>query len=87
MLHVVGEGGDPHGFSALVSIVRSALAAAGFCLETVFDWVGKIDENGEITAEAEVRSIEDLFAAAGPCYGARAGCGRRRGCDFRVPSS
>ena len=63
MLHVVGEGGDPHGFSALVSIVRSALAAAGFRLETVFDWVGKIDENGEITAEAEVRSIEDLFAA------------------------
>ena len=63
-LHVVGEGGDPHGFSALVSIVRSALAVAGFRLETVFDWVGKIDENGEITADAEVRSIEDLFAAA-----------------------
>lgn len=64
VLHVVGEGGDPHGFSAFVSIVRSALAVAGFRLETVFDWVGKIDENGEITAEAEVRSIEDLFAAA-----------------------
>lgn len=64
VLHVVGEGGDPHGFSALVSIVRSALAVAGFRLETVFDWVGKIDENGEITAEAEVRSVEDLFAAA-----------------------
>ena len=64
MLHVVGEGGDPHGFSALVSIVCSALAVAGFRLETVFDWVGKIDENGEITAEAEVRSIEDFFAAA-----------------------
>ena len=64
VLHVVGEGGDPHGFSALVSIVRSALAVAGFRLETVFDWVGKIDENGEITAEAEVRSIEDFFAAA-----------------------
>ena len=64
VLHVVGEGGDPHGFSALVSIVRSALAVAGFRLETVFDWVGKIDENGEIAAEAEVRSVEDLFAAA-----------------------
>ena len=64
VLHVVGEGGDPHGFSALVSIVRSALAVAGFRLETVFDWVGKIDENGEIAAEAEVRSIEDFFAAA-----------------------
>ena len=64
VLHVVGEGGDPHGFSALVSIVRSALAVAGFRLETVFDWVGRIDNNGEITAEAEVRSIEDFFAAA-----------------------
>ena len=64
VLHVVGEGGDPHGFSALVSIVRSALAVAGFRLETVFDWVGRIDESGEITADAEVRSIEDLFAAA-----------------------
>lgn len=63
VLHVVGEGGDPHGFSALVSIVRSALAVAGFRLETVFDWVGRIDNDGEITADAEVRSIEDLFAA------------------------
>ena len=63
VLHVVGEGGDPHGFSALVSIVRSALAVAGFRLETVFDWVGRIDNDGEITAEAEVRSIEDFFAA------------------------
>ena len=64
VLHVVGEGGDPHGFSALVSCVRSALAVAGFRLETVFDWVGKIDNDGEITAEAEVQSIEDFFAAA-----------------------
>ena len=64
VLHMVGEGGDPHGFSALVSIVRSALAVAGFRLETVFDWVGKIDNDGEIKAEAEVRSIEDFFAAA-----------------------
>ena len=47
-----------------MSIVRSALAVAGFRLETVFDWVGRIDNNGEITAEAEVRSIEDFFAAA-----------------------
>lgn len=54
-LHVVGEGGDPHGFEPLVGIVRSALACAGFTLETVYDWVGKIDENGQITAEADVR--------------------------------
>ena len=55
VLHVVGEGGDPHGFEPLVGIVRSALACAGFTLETVYDWVGKIDENGQITAEADVR--------------------------------
>ncbi|HIW75433.1 MULTISPECIES: flavodoxin family protein [Gordonibacter] len=52
-LHVVGEGGDPHGFDPLVGIVRSALAGAGFQLERVLDWVGKIDEDGEIVAEAE----------------------------------
>ena len=55
VLHVVGEGGDPHGFEPLVGIVRSALACAGFTLEMVYDWVGKIDENGQITAEADVR--------------------------------
>ena len=77
VLHVVGEGGDPHGFSALVTIVRSALAVAGFRLETVFDWVGKIDSDGEIAAEAEVHSIEDFFAAADsavtPAQGAESG--------------
>lgn len=34
-LHVVGEGGDPHGFEPLVTICRSALAVAGFRLETI----------------------------------------------------
>ena len=34
-------------------MVRSAFAVAGFELEMVLDWVGKIDENGEIVAEAE----------------------------------
>ena len=52
-LHVLGEGGDPHGYAPLVSEVRSATAVAGFRLERVLDWVGKIDEHGEITAEAE----------------------------------
>ena len=55
VLHVVGEGGDPHGFEPLVGIVRSALACAGFALLTVYDWVGKIDGDGQITAEADVR--------------------------------
>ena len=34
-LHVVGDGGDPHGFDPLVTICRSALAVAGFDLTTV----------------------------------------------------
>ncbi|MDO4890844.1 MAG: flavodoxin family protein [Coriobacteriaceae bacterium] len=34
-LHVVGEGGDPHGFEPLVVICRSALAVAGFELVAV----------------------------------------------------
>ena len=50
-LHVIGEGGDPNGYEALISEVRSAGAVAGFRLERVVDWVGKIDESGEITAE------------------------------------
>ena len=58
-LHVIGEGGDPHGYEALVSEVKSALAVAGFRLERLLDWVGKIDADGEITAEArEVRFDE-----------------------------
>lgn len=63
VLHVVGEGGDPHGFEPLVGCVRSAFSCAGFELELVLDWVGKIDENGEITAEAEeyVLSPTDSF--------------------------
>lgn len=51
-LHVVGEGGDPHGFEPLVGEVRSAFSCAGFELTRILDWVGKIDKQGEITAEA-----------------------------------
>jgi multimeric flavodoxin WrbA len=39
-LHVVGEGGDPHGFEPLVTICRSALSVAGFTLETVTPYIG-----------------------------------------------
>lgn len=56
-LHVIGEGGDPHGYAPLVSEVRSATAVAGFRLERVLDWVGKIDADGTITSEADV--VED----------------------------
>ncbi len=51
-LHVVGEGGDPHGFDPLVGVVRSSAAVAGFRLERVLDWVGKINDDGEIVEEA-----------------------------------
>lgn len=65
VLHVVGEGGDPHGFEPLIGTVRSAFGAIGFDLELVLDWVGKIDETGEIVAEAEEYPIPPLGGFAG----------------------
>ena len=59
-LHVVGEGGDPHGFEPLVGVVRSSLSCAGFALERVLDWVGRIDEDGVITAEAVEHALAPL---------------------------
>lgn len=53
VIHVVGAGGDPHGFEPLIGTVRSALSVAGFSVELVLDWVGKIRADGEITADAE----------------------------------
>ncbi|MEE0705803.1 MAG: flavodoxin family protein [Adlercreutzia sp.] len=53
VVHVVGEGGDPHGFEPMIGTLRSALSVAGFRIETVLDWVGKIDAAGEILADAE----------------------------------
>lgn len=53
VIHVVGAGGDPHGFEPLIGTVRSALSVAGFAVELVLDWVGKIRADGEITADAE----------------------------------
>lgn len=64
-LHIIGEGGDPHGYGALVSEVRSALAVAGFKLVRVLDWVGKIDVNGEIMAEAEEHLLDGPAFFAG----------------------
>ena len=50
-LHVVREGGNPYGFKALESTVRSAFGAAGFRLERLLDWKGCFDAEGDITAE------------------------------------
>lgn len=55
-LFVVGEGKDPHGFGALVSETRSALAVAGFRLEVVHDWVGLVHEDGTLADAAGVLS-------------------------------
>ena len=52
-LHVIGEGGDPHGYAPLISEVKSPTLLAGFALERIFDWVGKISPEGEILEEAE----------------------------------
>lgn len=52
ILHVVGEGGDPHGIDPLVGTVRSAFAVAGFSLSRVLDWRGRVTEEGEITDDA-----------------------------------
>ncbi|ACV21804.1 Cd1 [Slackia heliotrinireducens] len=39
-LHVIGMGGDPHGFDPLVTTVKSAFGAAGWHLREVIDQVG-----------------------------------------------
>lgn len=62
-LHVIGEGGDPHGYGALISEVKGSTALAGFRLERIFDWVGKITEKGEITAEAEEVPVSGMASA------------------------
>ena len=48
ILHIVGEGGDPHGFKALASEVKSAFSQAGFAVSRVLNWVGCINEDGSI---------------------------------------
>lgn len=52
-LHVVREGGDPHGFEPLIGVVRSAFGVAGFELERVLDWIGCFDADGNIVADAK----------------------------------
>ena len=65
VLHVVGEGGDPHGFEPLIGEVRSAFGVAGFSLELVLDWVGKVAPDGEITAEADEYPIPPVGGFGG----------------------
>lgn len=46
-LVVLGEGGDPYGYEALVSEASSSLAMAGFKLREIYDCVGRV-EDGEL---------------------------------------
>lgn len=62
-VHVVGDGGDPHGHEPLLGTLRSALVVAGFRIERVLDWVGRINADGEITAEAEETVFDEGPAA------------------------
>lgn len=66
ILHVVGEGGDPHGIDPLIGTVRSAFSVAGFQLEAVFSWVGKIGPDGAFLGEPE----EYPMPPAGPWFAA-----------------
>lgn len=81
-LHVVGEGGDPHGFDPLIVQVRSALSVAGFDLVRVLDWVGKIDEQGEITDEAV-----EYVAAPASMLGSAAFCRADEALDAKESSA
>lgn len=57
-LHVIGEGHDPFGFDPLVTCVQSAAYTAGFKLDQVIDWVGKISPEGEIQEDAEFLDVQ-----------------------------
>ena len=59
-LHIIGEGLDKNGYIALVSKVRSALAPAGFHLDRILDWVGKIAADGTIEGEADEYTLPPL---------------------------
>lgn len=64
-LFVVGEGGDPHGFVPLVGEVRSALSVAGFSLETVHDWVGRVDADGSLRGSVDLREQPERLLTEG----------------------
>lgn len=51
-LYIIGDGGDPHGFDPLVTIVKSAFAVAGFKLADVRDCVGLSNEELDRIADA-----------------------------------
>ena len=58
-LHVVGEGKSPRGYNALVETASAAFAVAGFKLDLIADWVGKISPAGEITGDAQMYALSE----------------------------
>ena len=58
-LHVVGEGKSPRGYDALVETASAAFAVAGFKLDLIADWVGKISPAGEITGDAQMYALSE----------------------------
>lgn len=64
-LFVVGEGGDPHGFAPLVGEVRSALSVAGFRLDAVHDWVGRVEADGSLAGSDRLREQPEALLAEG----------------------
>ncbi|MDO5118152.1 MAG: flavodoxin family protein [Eggerthellaceae bacterium] len=58
-LHIIGEGHDPFGYDPLVTCVSSAFYCAGFVLDQILDWVGKIDASGEIIDDPDIFVLSD----------------------------
>ena len=58
-LHVVGEGKSPRGYDALVETASAAFAVAGFKLDLIADWVGKISPAGDITGDAQMYALSE----------------------------
>ncbi|MBP5313950.1 MAG: flavodoxin family protein [Eggerthellaceae bacterium] len=62
-LHVIGEGKDPFGYKALVLQIQDAFYSAGFELNCIVDWVGKIDEDGAIVEDASEFTVDEYLAS------------------------
>lgn len=77
ILHIVGEGGDPHGFKPLAFEVKSAFSQAGFAVSRVLNWVGCISEDGSILHDP--CDIEDAVFDGEPTYKPQ----NEHGCDSK----
>lgn len=77
ILHIVGEGGDPHGFKPLASEVKSAFSQAGFAVSRVLNWVGCISEDGSILHDP--CDIEDAVFDGEPTHKPQS----EHGCDSK----